>query len=75
MTMDYQVLFNLALCVAATFGGWILNSIYRAVERLDNDVRSFQHTYVAKEDYRDDMQEVKKMLSKIFDKLDGKADK
>ena len=75
MIPDYQILFNAAVCLAAFFGGWILNSIYKAVERLDKDVRGFQHTYVAKEDYRDDMQEVKKMLEKIFDKLDGKADK
>jgi hypothetical protein len=75
VTVDYQVLFNGAVALAAFFGGWVLNSIYKAVERLDKDVRSFQHTYVAKEDYREDMQEVKKMLGKIFDKLDGKADK
>lgn len=75
MTVDYQVLYNMATGIAAFFGGWVLNNIYKAVERLDNDVRSFQHTYVAKEDYREDMQEVKKMLGKIFDKLDGKADK
>lgn len=75
MSVDYQVLFNTTMCLAATFGGWILNNIYRAVERLDKDVRNLPHTYVAKEDYRADLQEVKKMLDKIFDKLDGKADK
>ena len=75
MNVDYQIMFNGAICLAAFFGGWILNSIYKAVERLDKDLRSFQGTYVSKEDYREDLQEVKKMLDKIFDKLDGKADK
>jgi hypothetical protein len=75
VTVDYQILFNAVTGLAAFFGGWILNNIYKAVERLDKDVRGFQHEYVAKADYREDMQEVKKMLSKIFDKLDGKADK
>ena len=75
MTVDYQFLYNVATGVAAFFGGWIINNIYKAVERLDKDVRDFPITYVAKEDYREDMQEVKKMLGKIFDKLDGKADK
>jgi hypothetical protein len=73
--MDYQVLFNSAVCVAAFFGGWILNNIYKAVERLDKDVRSIPHDYVSRSDYRDDMKEVKQMLGKIFDKLDGKVDK
>jgi hypothetical protein len=73
--MDYQVLFNLAVCVAAFFGGWILNNIYRAVERLDKDIRSLPHDYVSRNDYRDDMKEIKHMLARIFDKLEGKADK
>lgn len=75
MIIDYQVLFNAATGVAAFFGGWIINNIYRAVERLDKDVRDIPHAYVAKDDYRDDWQEVKRMLDKIFDRLDGKADK
>lgn len=73
--MDYQVLFNLAVAVAAFFGGWVLNSIYRSIERLDRDVRDLPHTYVSKEDYRHDIDEIKALLTKIFDKLDGKADK
>lgn len=75
MTVDYQVLFNGAVTLAAFFGGWILNNIYKAVERLDADVRAIPHNYVSRDDYRQDLQEVKKLLGKIFDKLDGKADK
>lgn len=75
MTVDYQVLFNGAVTLAAFFGGWILNSIYKAVERLDADVRNIPHDYVARSDYREDMKEVKQFLAKIFDKLDGKVDK
>lgn len=73
--MDYQILFNAAMCVAATFGGWILNNIYRAVERLDVDIRNLPHNYVARDDYREDMKEIKHMLARIFDKLEGKVDK
>jgi hypothetical protein len=73
--MDYQVLFNGAVAIAAFFGGWTLNSITKAIERLDTDVRSMPHDYVSKTDYKDELREVKDMLGKIFDKLDGKADK
>jgi predicted RNA-binding protein with EMAP domain len=73
--MDYQTLFNLAITAAAFFGGWTLNRIYSAIDRLDNDVRNLPHEYVSKDDYRTDMKEIKEQLSKIIDKLDGKADK
>ena len=63
------------MSIAAFFGGWILNNIYKAVERLDADIRKMPHSYVTRLDYREDMHEIKNMLSKIFDKLDGKADK
>lgn len=73
--MDYQVLFNIAVAVAGFFGGWTLNRIYLAIDRLDNDVRAMPHMYVGREDYRADMRDIKDMLGKIFDKLDNKVDK
>jgi predicted RNA-binding protein with EMAP domain len=73
--MDYQVFFNAALGLAAFLGGWTLNSITKAIERLDNDVRNMPHSYVNKDDYRNDIKEIKDMLGKIFDRLETKADK
>lgn len=73
--MDYQVLFNLAVTAAAFFGGWILSRIYSAIDRLDDDVRDLPKVYVAKEDYRQDIKEIKSMLGGIYDKLDNKADR
>jgi len=73
--MDTQVLFNIAVSLAGALGGWILNNIYRSLERLDTDVRAMPLTYVTRDDYRNDMREIKDMLGKIFDKLDGKVDK
>lgn len=73
--MDTQFLFNIAVSTAGFFGGWTLNNIYRSIEKLDKDVRSMPHTYVAKVDYKDDVSEIKGMLTKIFDKLEHKVDK
>ncbi len=70
-----QVLFNIIIGVAAFFGGWILNNISRTIERLDKDVRNLPHMYVTRVDYRADIDEIKNMLGKIFDKLDTKVDK
>jgi hypothetical protein len=73
--MDYQVLFNIAVAIAGFFGGWTLNRIYQAIDRLDSDVRAMPHMYVGRDDYRNDIKEVRDMLGRIFDKLDGKADR
>ena len=73
--MDYQILFNIAVAIAGFFGGWTLNRIYIAIDRLDGDVRSMPHNYVSKDDYKADIRDIRDMLGKIFDKLDNKADK
>jgi hypothetical protein len=73
--MEYQLLFNAAVGLAAFFGGWVLNNITKAIERLDTDVRNMPHDYVSKNDYRTDIREIKEMLGKIFDRLETKADK
>jgi hypothetical protein len=73
--MDYQVLFNIAVAIAGFFGGWTLNRIYIAIDRLDGDVRNMPHNYVSKDDYKADIRDIRDMLGKIFDKLDNKADK
>ena len=73
--MDYQVLFNLAVAIAGFFGGWTLNRIYIAIDRLDGDVRNMPHNYISKDDYKADIRDIRDMLGKIFDKLDNKADK
>lgn len=73
--MDWQTLFNIMVGLCGVFGGWILNDISRSIRTLDQDVRNMPHTYVTKDQYRDDIADVKNMLGKIFDKLDGKVDK
>ena len=73
--MDTQMLFNIAIGLASFFGGWVLNNITKAVDRLDADVRNMPHQYLSKDEYHRDMVEIKTMLGKIFDKLDAKVDK
>ena len=73
--MEGQMLFNLVVGVAAFFGGWTLNNITRMLNRIDDDIRDLPHVYVSKEDYKTDINDIKGMLGKIFDKLDGKVDK
>lgn len=73
--MDYQVLFNLAVTLAGFFGGWVLSRIYTSIDKLDHDVRRLPEKYVLKSDYRQDIHDIKVMLTAISNKLDGKVDK
>jgi hypothetical protein len=73
--MDLQILFNIAIAIAGFFGGWILNTISRDINKLDDDVRAMPLNYVTKEDYRTDIAEIKGMLSEIYKELRTKADR
>jgi hypothetical protein len=73
--MDTQSIFNIIVGLAAFFGGWVLNNITKAIERLDDDVRKMPFEYVSKDDYRRDIDELKDICKQIFNKLDSKADK
>jgi hypothetical protein len=73
--MDSQSIFNAIMTLAAFLGGWVLNSITKAIDRLDRDVRAMPRTYVSRDDYHRDIAELKEICKQIFDKLDHKADK
>jgi hypothetical protein len=73
--MDNQILFNLAIALAGFLGGWVLNNVSKSIDRLDVDVRALPHLYVTRDDYKEDMRDIKDMLAKIFDKLEAKQDK
>lgn len=73
--MDFQVAFNVVIGIAAFLGGWVVNRITTSLDRLDKDVRDMPHMYVAKDDYRRDIGELKDLCRQIFDKLDHKVDK
>ena len=68
--MDYQFLFNIAFGIAGFLGGWVLNNLSKAIERLDNDLRALPMTYVTKDDWKDAMKEMKEEMRSGFDKLD-----
>lgn len=76
---DVQVLFNIILGVAAFLGGWVVNNLTRTIERLDKDVRNLPHMYVRREDYKDDIEYIRKTLDDIFNLINQlnstKADK
>jgi len=72
--MDQQTI-NLILGACMGVAGWFARELWTAVQELKNDFSKLPLIYVARLDYKDDMRDIKEMLSKIFDRLDDKADK
>jgi len=77
--MDYQSLFNTGLGVSCAVTGWFARELWTAVKELRSDLARLSvempKTYVTRDDYRSDLKEIKDMLGRIFDKLDGKVDR
>jgi len=70
--MEDQTVFNILIAGIMAVAGWFLRSMWEAIREVEKDL---PRNYIRREDYRDDMREIKKMLGAIFDKLDHKADK
>jgi hypothetical protein len=77
--MDLQTLINLSLTSFSLVVGWFARELWAAVKELKVDLAKLREElpkqYLAKDDYRDDIREIKDMLSKLFDRMDHKADK
>lgn len=73
--MEPQFLINILFAAAGTAFGWILNSISRSIVRIEDRISEIPMIYVNRDDYRSDIQDIKGMLGKIFDRLDQKADR
>lgn len=73
--MDSQSLINIAFGLAGFFGGWVINSISKSIIRIEDRISELPLLYVTKDDYKRDIDEIKAMLTRIFDKLEDKVDK
>lgn len=73
--MDNQQLFNIVVAIAGFLAAYVINSLTSKISKMEEDLKNLPHIYVAKDDYREDIAEVKDILKQIFNKLDSKADK
>lgn len=71
----YQQIFNIVIVVAGFLAAYVINGITQRIQRLEDKVDALPETYVRKDDYREDVREIKAMLHQIFDRLEAKADK
>ena len=69
--MDNQQLFNIVVSIGGFLAAYVLNMLTQRIQKIEDKLDSF----VKKDDYKDDIREVKDILKQIFEKLDNKADK
>jgi len=73
--MDNQQIFNIVVSIAGFLAVYVFNSTTKQIQRLEDKLNELPKEYVAKDDYRSDITEVKSILKQIFDKLDDKVSK
>ena len=73
--MDNQQIFNAVVSIAGFLAVFVFNNVTKQIQRLEDKINELPKEYVAKDDYRVDISEVKDILKQIFNKLDNKADK
>jgi hypothetical protein len=77
--MDPQSLINVGGGVILAGIGWWARVIWESVQRLKDDLHSIEvdlpKSYVTKDDFNITMKHIETMVQRIYDKLDGKADK
>lgn len=77
--MDTQTLINVGGGVILTGFGWFAREMWGAVKELRRDLHSIEtdlpKSYVLKVDLDKRMQHIEDMFQRIYDKLEGKADK
>ena len=73
--MDNQQIFNAVVSIAGFLAVFVFNSATKQIQRLEDKINELPKEYVAKDDYRVDISEVKDILKQIFNKLDDKVSK
>jgi antirestriction protein len=72
--MDTQSLLNLLFSSAGLILGWFLRELWAAVKELKGDLAKLREElpkeYVVKDDYRQDVKELKDMIARLFDILE-----
>jgi hypothetical protein len=77
--MDTQTIINGVFMAATGIGGWFAREVWGAVKDLRRDLHQIEtdlpKSYVMKVDLDKRMEHIEQMFQRIYDKLDGKADK
>lgn len=77
--METQTIINISLGAVLAVAGWFCRQIWDAVKELREDIHRIEvempSHYIRRDEFNEGIREIKEMLGRIFDKLDGKVDK
>ena len=81
--LSIQVIFNIVIALGGALGGWILGTLWKEIKDAREDhaklLEKLPETYARRDDVAAAVERLEgaleKGLTRIFDKLDGKADK
>lgn len=77
--MDPQMMINLVAGSVLAVLGWFARVLWESVNKLQEDLHQLEvdlpSNYIRRDEFADNMKEIKEMLGKIFDRLDNKVDK
>jgi len=73
--VDNQQIFNAVVSIAGFLAVFVFTNMTKQIQRLEDKLNELPKEYVAKDDYRSDITEIKSILKQIFDKLDDKVSK
>ena len=81
--MDWQSAFNIAAGMVGGIMGWLLKTLWSAVERLRRDLNalevSISSNYLKRDDFKEAMErlehKIDRLSERLFDKLVEKADR
>jgi aspartate aminotransferase-like enzyme len=78
-SIELQTIINLGGAALLASIGWFARQVWEATQQLKADLHALEvdlpKTYVSKDDFSDTMKHIEDMFQRIYDKLDGKADK
>ncbi len=75
MELTGQIIFVAVILMAWCLAAWAYTRIFTLLDRLGQELKEIPEKYVTKDDYREDIREIKEMLGAIFKRLENKADK
>lgn len=79
MVVDHQIIINAILGILLALVGWFARQVWDAVKDLQREIRDIEvdlpRNYIRRDEFIDNMRDIKEMLGKIFDRLDNKVDK
>jgi DNA integrity scanning protein DisA with diadenylate cyclase activity len=73
--MEFQGVVNLLGAAVFSLLGWAAREMWSAIKELRKDIHKLEIALPRDYVRKDELSEIKELIQKIFDKLDGKVDK